>query len=104
MPKKPPFDGVVEAVRYTPEGDIAWVRVHERRGPAFGDHTILNRAALMERLRSGRKFVTGKRLPYMGASFETGAALQLVEYGGRTYIIAGESRGNSDTLAGVPRL
>ncbi len=104
MPKKPPFDGVVEAVRYTPEGAIAWVRAHERRGPAFGDHTILSRAALIERLRRGRKFVTGKRVPYLGASFETGAPLQLVERGGQTYIVAGDPRGTGDALPGVPRL
>ncbi|RMF48676.1 MAG: hypothetical protein D6755_03390 [Anaerolineae bacterium] len=103
MPRKPAFDGVIEAVRYTPEGRIAWVRAHERRGPAFSDHIILSREALIARLRDGKKFVTGKRVLYMGDTFETGAALTLVENGNEIRITT-EGNGEGEKLPGVPAI
>ncbi len=103
MPRKPAFDGVVEAVRYTPEGRILWIRAHERRGAAFSDHVILSRKALIERLREGKKFVTGKRIPYMGNAFETGKALHLRENGNEVHIVVGESA-QGERLPGVPAI
>ena len=43
------FDGVIEAVRYK-SGKIDLVRAYERRGASFGDHVILDRKTLLERL------------------------------------------------------
>ncbi len=71
------FDGVIEAVRYAPDGKIEVVRAYERRGAAFSDHVLIERAALIERLKQGKKFVTGKRKPNLGGMFETGASICL---------------------------
>ncbi len=105
MPKKPKYDGVVEAARYAPDGGVAWVRVHERRGPVFGDHIILSRAGLIARLQSGQRFVVGKRIRGMGNSFETGSPLSLARKEGETYLVAGQNgSAQGDSLPGVPRL
>jgi len=71
------FDGVIEAVRYAPDGKIEVVRAYERRGAVFSDHVLIERAALLGQLKSGKKFVTGKRKPNLGGMFETGASIVL---------------------------
>ncbi len=105
MPKKPKYDGVIEAVRYAPDGKVAWARVHERRGPVFGDHVILSREELIERLKSGKKFVVGKRIRGMGNAFEAGASVSLAGSNGAAYLVAGQGGStNGDHLPGVPQL
>ena len=54
------FDGVIEAVRYR-GGKIELVRAYERRGATFSDRVLLDRAALLDRLKKGKRFVTGQR-------------------------------------------
>lgn len=71
------FDGVIEAVRYAPDGRIEFARAYERRGAAFSDHVLLGRAALVERLKQGKKFVVGQRKPNLGGMFDTGASVVL---------------------------
>jgi uncharacterized protein YjhX (UPF0386 family) len=73
MAKK--FDGVIEAVRYK-NGQIVMVRAYERRGASFSDHLLINRRDLLERLKSGKKFVTGSRTELMASTFEAGKAVQ----------------------------
>lgn len=99
---KSKFDGVVEAVHYTPDGQIDWVRAYERRGAAFSDHVLIRRPGLVERLKSGKQFVTGVRKVYHGAVFETGSALQLAQQAGREVVVSGAPRNDSDYLEGVP--
>ncbi|MCS6994388.1 MAG: hypothetical protein N2117_15810 [Anaerolineales bacterium] len=71
------FDGVIEAVRYAPDGKIEFVRAYERRGAAFSDHVLIQRDALIERLKQGKKFVTGRRKANLGGMFEVGASVLL---------------------------
>ncbi len=105
MPKKPKYDGVIEAVRYAPDGKVAWARVHERRGPVFGDHVILRREELIARLKNGKKFVIGKRLRGMGNTFEVEDTVSLAGSNGTTYLVVGSGgSGNEDRLTGVPQL
>lgn len=72
------FDGVIEAVRYAPDGKITVVRAYERRGATFSDHVLIERAGLAERLNKGKKFVTGQRKAFLASTFETGASVILV--------------------------
>lgn len=99
---KSKFDGVVEAVRYTPQGQIDWVRAYERRGSAFSDHVLIGRPALVERLKAGKHFVTGSRKEYLGGVFETGSPLRLAQQGGGELVVTGEPRHGCDHLEGVP--
>lgn len=91
------FDGVIEAVRYAPDGKIEIVRAYERRGAAFSDHVLIGRAALLERLKNGKKFVTGKRKPNLGGMFETGASIMLAGD-----VISTQPEANYDLLDAVP--
>lgn len=95
------YDGVVEAVRYQPNGQIKLVRVHEKRGFVFSDVLILDRPALVERLSRGMKFVTGQRKAYVANEFEIGKSLHLA---GKTeaVITTKEQAGSQDFLANVP--
>ena len=70
MIRKKPYDGVVVAVRYTPQGQIDWVRAFERHGFVFTDRMMLKRADLIERLEAGKRFKTGERKVYQGSDFE----------------------------------
>ena len=73
------YDGVIEAVRYLPDGRISVVRTYERRGPAFSDRILLNRNELIEQLQSGKQYVIGERIMRMGGMFNVSASVKLVK-------------------------
>jgi len=75
MAKK--FDGVIEAVRYNPDGQIALVRGYELRGVTYSDRVLLDRASLVDRLKKGKKFTTGQRKEFLGSTFEFGKTVKL---------------------------
>jgi len=85
---KQKLDGIVEAVHYAPDGQVQWVRAYEKRGPIFSDRVLIERQALIEKLKAGKNYAAGKRKPYLGGTFEAGPALRLVEQDGKT-VLAG---------------
>ena len=91
-------DGVIEAVRYAPDGKITIVRAYERHGAVWSDRLLLDRDELVEQLEKGKRYVTGQRKIYLGSRFETGATVNHID---NTIVTGGES-GKQDTLAGVP--
>jgi len=95
------YDGVIEAVRYTPTGQIDFVRAYEKRWLVFSDNIILDRSTLIERLSKGKIFVTGHRKAYVANVFETGKILHLS--GKFNLIISTKDQpGSQDFLANVP--
>ena len=102
MIKKKPYDGVIVAVRYTPLGEIEWVRAFERRGFVFTDHMMMDRSALVERLQEGKRFKTGERMPYQGNDFEINEDIRLVEKNGANVIVAGQASSDMDSLGTLP--
>jgi len=98
------FDGVIEAVRYKPDGQVDRVRAFLRRGPTFSDHIMLNRSTLIEHLKSGKRYLTGKRISLMASTFEVGKPLRLVEKDGREVLVIGGQQADKDYLADVPRI
>ena len=98
MAKK--FDGVIEAVRYK-NGQIVMVRAYERRGASFSDHLLILRRELLERLKKGRKFVTGSRRKLLASTFESGAAVRVVSRDGKEFISTREAA-DRDDLEQVP--
>jgi len=98
----PKFDGVIEAVHYTPDGQVAWVRVYERSGAAFSDCVILDRAKLVERLKAKKRFVAGRRVPRMAATFDTSVPVRLIREQGREVLITGYLKREQDYLEGIP--
>ena len=101
---KQKFDGVVEAVRYNPDGQIEWVRAYERRGAAFSDRVLIDRSDFIARLKAGKLFLVGKRMSYLGGMFETTLQIQLAAKNGNEIIVAGKSSTDHDHLEGVPIL
>ena len=102
MPGKTKFDGVIEAVHYRPDGEVAWVRLFERRGPTFSDHVILDRQALIARLKAGKRIVVGKRISYMASTFDVAGALRLGKIDGEEFLLFGAEQAQKDALPGVP--
>jgi len=101
MPKAK-FDGVIEAVRYTPDGRIALVRAYERRGATFSDHVLIDRQALIERLKKGKRFVVGQRKAYWASTFEIGKPVGYHTRDGKGVITTDGQASEKDFLAGVP--
>jgi hypothetical protein len=97
------FDGVVEAVRYAPDGNIALARVYERRGPTFSDRVLLSRDDLIERIKAKKRFYIGRRTPYLASTFETGDQMvTLAGDSGKEVIRVGKGAGQNDLLEGAP--
>ncbi len=101
---KPKFDGVVEAVHYKPDGRVAWVRAYLRRGPTYSDWLLLDRQALIERLKSGKRFVVGRRVLLKASTFEVTKPLQVLQKNGQEILVVGEVQADQDCLEGVPVL
>jgi hypothetical protein len=98
------YDGVIEAVHFKKDGDIDWVRAFLRRGPTWSDWILLNRDELVDHLKSGKRFVTGKRIEYLGTTFEPIESINLIEKNHQNVIVTGETQSEVDRLDGVPIL
>ena len=79
------MDGVIEAVRYK-NGQLVMVRAYERRGSSYSDRVLIERKDLLERLKSGKKYVTGSRKELLASTFESGKPLQVVSRNGKEFI------------------
>jgi hypothetical protein len=100
MAKK--IDGVIEAVRYNPDGQIALVRAYERRGVTFSDRVLIDRKALLERLKSGKNFSTGQRKEFLASTFELGKPVKAVGNNGKEFLTTREDASQHDDLEGTP--
>lgn len=98
MAKK--IDGVIEAVRYR-NGQIVMVRAYERRGASFSDHLLIQRRELLERLKKGKKFVTGSRRELLASTFDSVGAVQVVSRDGKEFITTRDTA-DRDDLEQVP--
>ena len=98
MAKK--FDGIIEAVHFK-NGQIATARIYERRGASFSDHILVDRRDLLERIKSGKKFVTGSRREYLASEFEVGKPVLVVSRDGKEFLSTREGA-DRDDLEQVP--
>jgi hypothetical protein len=64
---------------YAPDGKIEMARAFERRGAAFSDHVLISREKLLEKIKSGKKCVTGQRKEFLAGTFETEKTYKLAE-------------------------
>ncbi len=102
MIRKKKYDGVIEAVRYGSDGNIAWVRAYERSGFVFSDWLMLDRASLVEQLKNGKRYLLGQRKPFLGNDFELADPISLVGEEGVEKIVSGDNKGEKDYLEGIP--
>lgn len=97
------MDGVIEAVRYTPEGKVDEVRLYVRRGPTFSDWVLMKRGDLLQRLRAGKKFGVGTREAQLASTFQIKSRVRLAGSRGQESIVAGSaSAAERDDLQGAP--
>jgi hypothetical protein len=95
-------DGVIETVRYDPEGTLSLIRVYERRGPTYSDLILLSRDQLIQKLRTGKKFYVGKRIPLLASTFELGKPVKLSGQVGHEIIVSQTDGGTHDDLSNAP--
>ncbi|HTP01780.1 MAG TPA: hypothetical protein VMJ64_10435 [Anaerolineales bacterium] len=94
------FDMVIEAVRYK-NGKIELVRGYERRGATFSDRVLLDRKTLLERIKDGKRLVTGQRKEYLASTFDVGKPVKLVGADGKQ-VLTTLAEADHDELEGVP--
>jgi hypothetical protein len=94
---RPKFDGVIEAVRYSTDGNLSVARGYERHGAVWSDRIIFPRQELVDRLKQGRRFVTGVRKTYLGSVFETGSAVHYKN----DHILVDDKASSHDLIPGV---
>ena len=99
---KPKFDGVVEVVRYNPDGNIAWVRAYLRRGATFSDRVLIDRQTLIQDLKAGKRYVAGKRQEFMASTFDVAGPIEVRQVSGNDILVAGDGNAVKDHLEGVP--
>lgn len=99
---KKKLDGVIEAAHFDPDGKLAWVRAYERRGPAWSDVVLLDRDALVQRLKIGKRFYVGSRRQFMGSAFDVTAQVHLVENYRSSVLVTGGGPSQKDRLEGIP--
>lgn len=96
------IDGVVEAVRYTPEGKLKMARVYLRRGSIWSDRIMLTRDELLQEIKTGKNWVVGQRVLYMAGTFNTSSAIQVKDANGQAVIHTGQPQDNRDSMEGAP--
>ena len=100
MAKK--FDGVIEAVRYNPDGQVALVRAYVLRGVTYSDRVLFDRATLVARLKEGKKFTTGQRKEFWASTFEFGKPIKVVSQNGKDYLTTRDGTPQRDEFEGTP--
>ena len=89
-------DGVIEAVRYAPDKQLAQARAYIRRGPTYSDHVLLTRDELIAQMQAGKKFFTGKRKPYLASTFFINQQLTLHTINNKVFVGTKESNTQND--------
>jgi hypothetical protein len=101
LPKQQ-VDGVVEAVHYTRDGQVEWVRVYLRRGKTFTDHLLVNRKSFIEILKAGKKIFSGSRIPLQASTFLLNDLVGIIKNGSSEIIVIGNLKAVRDQLDNVP--
>lgn len=101
MPKQQ-TDGVVEAVHYTQDGQVEWVRMFLRRGKTFSDHLLVDRQSLIEIIKSGKKIFSGRRIPLQASTFLLNDLVEVIQNGSSEILVTGKLKAERDRLEKVP--
>jgi hypothetical protein len=96
------YDGVIEAVHYTPDGQVDWVRAYLRRGPTWSDRIIMRRQDLIDEIKSGKRMMLGKRVQYMAGTFEVSKSIKIGGSDSQEYLFSAYSSTKRDFLEGAP--
>lgn len=96
------FDYLVEALHYSPTGELEKIRLYERRGPSFSDRIIIDRDQLIHYLVDGKKVAAGNRLSFLASTFHLTGEIQLSGPKEAPVLVMGGEIASIDTLTGIP--
>ncbi len=96
------FDGVIEGVRYSPNGMVEVVRLYERRGSTYSDRVLWTRAELVEHLKAGKKVAIGTPKHLLASTFELKGQVRLVRSRSGEMLVTHPEAGERDLLDGAP--
>ncbi|HWR66716.1 MAG TPA: hypothetical protein VN364_11415 [Bellilinea sp.] len=96
------YDGLIESVRRSADGQVEVARFFERRGPTWSDHMLIQRDDLVKRVKKGEKFVIGERLTYMGGTFEVFSKVHLTSNSGKEKLVTSISPDTAIELQEAP--
>ncbi len=97
------YDGVIEAVHYSPDGRVDWVLAYLRRGPTWSDRVILQRQELIDAIKSGKRMMIGKRVEFLAGTFDVTAPV-LVTGPSEKEFLSIRPAADCDNLEGAPLL
>lgn len=95
------YDGVIEAVHYTTDGQVDWVRAYLRRGITWSDRIIMRRQGLIDEIKAGKRMMLGKRVEFMGGTFEVTLPVQVVGSDGKEVLSTSKDTTDRDRLEGA---
>ena len=96
------FDYLVEAIHYSPSGELEKVRLYERRGPSFSDRVIITRDQLISYLLAGKKVAAGNRVSSLASTFNQTGVIQLSGPKEAPVLVMGGEIASNDSLSGIP--
>jgi hypothetical protein len=96
------FDYLVEAMHYSPTGELEKIRLYERRGPSFSDRIIINRDELIHYLVAGKKVAAGNRVSLMASTFNQTGEIQISGSKEDPVLVMGGEIASKDSLSGIP--
>ena len=97
-------DGVIEVAHFGADGSLLWVRAYERRGPTWSDLVLIDRAALIERLKTRKRFFVGTRRQFLASEFDLTMPVRLANSTHGSFLVTGNANANipQDQLEGIP--
>jgi hypothetical protein len=95
------YDGVVEAVRMTPEGKVKLIRVYLRRGNVWTDRMLLTRDDFVAMLKSGKRMMIGQRVALMAGTFDVTCPIQIDGADGQEVLYTSQPATGRDSLDGA---
>lgn len=96
------IDGLIEAVRRDESGKVEVARFYERRGPTWSDWMLLDRDALVKRLKTGEKFAIGERKIYWGGTFSVFTEVRLSDAEGKERLVTSKTPDGNVELNEAP--
>lgn len=100
MPQK--LEVVIEAVRYSADGQIELARGYERRGATYSDVILFTRAELLKLLHAGSKVAAGARLPRLASTFRVIAPITLAGQRSSEAIVSPGEPAGKDYIKDLP--
>ncbi len=91
------WDAVLIATRYGADGRLSLAQGYFRRGEVWGDKQLLDREALIEALKQGRRIAAGAPTDIPG-EFDIDVPVHLEEGSDGEFLVADGAAGSRDAL------